>query len=330
MKILFVGGTGTISTECSKLCIERGYDLHLLNRGQSNRPVPDGAKVIHADIRDIESAKSGLRNHQFDVVVDWITFTKAQAEADYELFKHNTGQFVFISSASAYQKPIPKIPITEDVPLENPYWAYSRAKIDCENFFMNTYRESGFPITIIRPSHTYDKTTIPLAGGFVNLYRMKNGKPIVLHDEGKTLWTLTHSKDFAKGFVGMLGKKEAIGEAYHITTDRTITWNEIAKNIADSFGYELKVVHIPSKFIALYDEEWGAGLLGDKAYDLVFDNSKMKKLVPDFECKITFEEGVKEIAEYYLANFNSQVVDYKRNASIDKVIEAFMMQKIVQ
>jgi nucleoside-diphosphate-sugar epimerase len=326
MKILFIGGTGVISSECSKLCIEKGMELYLLNRGISKRNVPSEAKIITGDIRNVEAIKSTLENYSFDVVVDWIAFNEDHVKADHEIFNGKTGQYIFISSASVYQKPIPALPITEETPIDNKFWAYSRAKIDCENYLMKAYREENFPVTICRPSHTYDKTKNPLRVDYLPFYRMKNGKPIILHDDGNSLWTLTHSKDFAIGFVGLLGKNEAIGEVYQITSDETLTWNQIAKLLADKAGYELKLAHIPSEFIKKCDDEWGDGLLGDKAYSVKFDNSKIKKLVPEFQCTIPFSKGAEEIADWYVNRKENQVVDEKLDAHMDDIINKFGKQ----
>ena len=318
MKILFIGGTGVISHSCSQLCIEKGYDLFLLTRGKSFRSTPPGANIINGDINDVDSIKKLLSAHKFDAVVDWIAFTQQNVERDFELFRDKTEQYIFISSASAYS-PKRKIPITEDTPLENPYWAYSRAKIDCENYLIEKYEKENFPVTIVRPSHTYDKTKTPLRADYLPFHRMKKGKPIIIHDEGKSLWTLTHTKDFAKGFVGLLGNKKSIGEKYHITSDEVLSWNKIAEILASKAGYELNIAHIPSGFIAKYDDEWGAGLFGDKANDAVFDNSKIKSIVPDFKPAIPFERGAEEIVKWY-SDPQNQIVDLKLDALMDKII----------
>lgn len=320
MKVLFIGGTGVISSECSKLAIEKGFDLYLLNRGKSFRGIPEGVKVINGDIREVDSVKTAIENHEFDVVVDWIAYNENHVQTDYNLFKDKTAQYIFISSASVYQKPIPKLPITEETPIENKYWAYSRAKIDCENFLMKANRENHFPVTICRPSHTYDKTKNPLRIDYLPFHRMKNGKPIILHDDGNFTWTMTHAKDFAKGFVGLLGKQETIGEVYQITSDEILTWNEIAKIIAEKAGYEIKIAYIPTNFIKKYDDEWGDGLLGDKAHSVKFDNSKIKKLVSDFNCTIPFNEGAAEIADWYMNNKSVQIVDESLDQLMDKII----------
>ncbi|MFA7418815.1 MAG: SDR family oxidoreductase [Melioribacteraceae bacterium] len=326
MKVLFIGGTGVISSECSKLCIEKGMDLFLLNRGKSFRTAPEKAQIINADIRDVDAVQKALAGQKFDVVVDWIAFNEEHVKNDYGIFNGITDQYIFISSASAYQKPIPKLPITEETPLENRFWAYSRAKIDCENYLMRMHRDNGFPVTIVRPSHTYDETKNPLKENYLPFHRMKNNKPIIIHDDGNSLWTLTHTRDFAKGFVGLLGNKNTIGEAYQITSDETLTWNEIARLIAEKAGYDLKIAHIPSEFIKKYDDEWGDGLLGDKAHSVKFDNSKIRKIVPEFNPQIKYADGAAEIADWYVHKKMNQYVDSKLDQLMDEIIRAYSIQ----
>lgn len=322
MKILFIGGTGVISFSCSQLCIEKGYDLYLLNRSKSFRTPPPKAKLLTADINDINSVRSVLANHQFDSVVNWIAFNEDDAKRDYELFNGKTKQYIFISSASAYHKPPVKLPITEDVPLVNPFWKYSQDKIDCENFLMDKFHKDNFPVTICRPSHTYDKTKSILRREYIPFHRMKNGKEIIIPGDGNSLWTVTHSNDFANGFIGLIGNNKTIGEAYHITSNKTITWNKIAEILADKSGYELKPIHIPFDFIAQHDKEWGAELYGDKAYDTYFDISKIKNIVPDFNPSINFETGAEEIVEWYKQPAN-QFVNGSIDNSMDKIIVSY-------
>ena len=326
MKVLFIGGTGVISSECSKLCVEKGIALFLLNRGKSFRTPLAKTAIINADIRDLNATRNAIAGHKFDVVVDWIAFSEEHVRNDFELFKDKTEQYIFISSASVYKKPIPKLPITEETPLSNPFWAYSRAKIDCENFLMRVYKENGFPVTIVRPSHTYDETKNPLRVDYLPFHRMKNNKPIIIHDDGNSFWTLTHTKDFAKGFVGLLGNKKTIGEAYQITSDETLTWNEIAKLLAEKAGYDLKIAHIPSEFIKKYDEEWGDGLLGDKAHSVKFDNSKIRTIVPEFNPQIKFAEGAAEIADYYVHKKMNTHVDNNIDQLMDKLVYDFSVK----
>jgi nucleoside-diphosphate-sugar epimerase len=326
MKVLFIGGTGVISSECSKLCVDRGIELYLLNRGKSLRQPPRKAKLINADIRSVNEIKNVLYGEKFDVVVDWIAYAEEHVRNDFDIFNGKTSQYIFISSASAYQKPVPKQPITEDTPLVNPFWAYSRAKIECENFLMGRFNDSGFPVTIVRPSHTYDETKNPLKVDYLPFHRMKNGKPIIIHDDGNSTWTLTHAEDFAVGFIGLLGKEQTIGEAYHITSDETLTWNEIASLLAHKAGYEIKTAHIPSEFIKKYDDEWGDGLLGDKAHSVKFDNSKIRTIVPDFNPKIKFAEGAGEIADYYVHEKRNNYVDENLDLLMDKIISDYSNQ----
>ena len=323
MKILFIGGTGVISSACSRLAVRRGAELYLLNRGQTERPIPEGARVLQGDIRDRGSAERALKGLTFDAVVDWVVFTPEQLEADIELFRGRVGQYVFISSASAYQKPVAHLPITESTPLYNPFWAYSRAKIACEERLVQAYREEGFPITIVRPSHTYDRTKVPLMGHYTDIDRMRKGKKVVVHGDGTSLWVLTHHDDFAKGLVGLLGNVHAIGNAVHITSDEVLTWNQIYTIVAHAAGVEPQIVHVPSEVIATFDAEVGAGLLGDKAHSVIFDNSKIKRLVPDFVATIPFSQGAREIVEWFDADPTRQVVDQEVDGMIERIISSF-------
>jgi len=324
MKVLFIGGTGIISSACSELAISKGIDLYHLNRGKSShlRKI-SGVKTLVGDIRNIEESKTLLQGHYFDCVVDWIAFEPEHIKNDIDLFNGITKQFVFISSASCYQTPPKKVPVTEDTILENPYWEYSRKKIACERLLEQAYKNDRFPYTIVRPSHTYDKTLIPMEGGYTAFQRMKDGIPVVVHGDGTSLWTLTHHKDFAVGLVGLLGRKEAINEAYHITSDEGISWNSIFTIIAEELGVSPKLIHIPSNIIAKYDKEIGASLLGDKAHSMLFDNSKIKNLVPEFECKIQFEEGAKEIVKWHLENEDTLKADQSLNRLFDQMISDF-------
>jgi nucleoside-diphosphate-sugar epimerase len=323
MKVLFIGGTGVISSACSRLAVKRGIDLVLLNRGQTARPIPEGARVLQGDIRDRASVARALGESTFDVVVNWINFIPEQVEADIELFQGRTGQYIFISSASAYQKPLSSLPITESTPLDNRFWAYSRAKAACEERLMQAYREEKFPITIVRPSHTYDRTKVPLLGHYTDLDRMRKGKRVIVHGDGTSLWVLTHHEDFAKGFVGLLGNPHAIGHAFHITSDEVLTWNQIYTLLAQAAGVEPQIVHVPSDLIAAFDPEVGAGLLGDKAHSVIFDNTKIKRLVPDFAATIPFSQGAREIVAWFDADPARQVVDTQVNHLIDRIIAAY-------
>jgi len=322
MRILFIGGTGVISTACSELCIDNGYDLYLLNRGQSLRVPPAKAKIINADIRDTRAVKTILAKKKFDVVVDWIAYTEEHVKNDFEIFGDKTYQYIFISSASAYHKPPLILPITVDTPLHNPFWTYSQGKIDCENFLMKLFTEENFPVTICRPSHTYDKTRFPLYGNYTAFSRMKQNKSIIIHGDGNTLWTLTNTRDFAKGFIGLLGNSKCIGEAYHITSDETMTWNQIAETIALAARLELKITHIPAEFITKYDEEWGSNITGDKGYDTVFNNSKIRSIIPQFKAVIPYREGIKEVIAWYSEPKN-QLVNSEIDLLMDKMIAEY-------
>lgn len=322
MKVLFIGGTGIISSACSRLALDRGIDLYLLNRGQSHRPVPAGAKVLIGDIRDASSARAALGDHHFDAVVNWIAFTPEQVQADLDLFRGRTGQYVFISSASAYQTPLAALPITESTPLRNPQWLYSRNKIACEDLLTRAYREEGFPATIVRPSHTYDHTLLPITGGWTTVARMRQGKKVFVHGDGSSLWVMTHNTDFAKGFVGLLGNPHAIGDVFHITSDELLTWNQIYELVAKAAGVEAKLVHVPSDLIAAFDANIGAGLLGDKTHSVIFDNSKIKRLVPDFVCTTPFARGIEDVLAWYDANPERQVINPDLDALTDRIVTA--------
>jgi len=324
MKVLFIGGTGKISSAVTPLAAQRGFDMYLLNRGQTDRPIPDGVKVLHGDIRDKASAAAAIEGHTFDVVVDWIAFTPDQVQLDLDLFKGKVGQYIFISSASAYQTPPASLPVTESTPLDNPYWLYSRNKIACEELLWREYRDNKFPMTIVRPSHTYDKTMFPFMGGYTTITRMRQGKPVVVHGDGTSLWTMTHHTDFAKGFVGLMGNSRAVGDAFHITSDEWLNWNQIYTIFAEAAGVSNpELVHIPSELINAYDPNLGAGLLGDKAASMVFDNSKVKWLVPDFLCTTPLSRGAREVMAWHDADPARQVLDEKIDKLMDTMIDAY-------
>lgn len=325
MRVLFIGGTGIISSASSELALKNGIDLYHLNRGKtSSIRAVKGVKQINADIRNIDLARNALKDLSFDAVVDWVAFEPQHIATDIELFSGRTGQFVFISSASAYQTPPKAFPITEETPLCNPIWKYSRNKIECEDLLRETFMgPKKFPYTIVRPSHTYDKTLLPIEGGYTVVSRMLRGKEIVVHGDGTSIWTLTHHRDFANGLVGLLGKKEAVGQAFHITSDEWLTWNSIYEMIAEAFGTDAKIVHVPSEEIARFHKGIGDSLLGDKAHSMIFDNSKIKKLVPQFKCTIPFSEGVKEIASWYKANPSFQIVDPNTELLFDLIINNY-------
>ena len=323
MKVLFIGGTGTISSACSRLAVARGIELVIFNRGRTDRPIPEGAHVLYGDIRDRASVESALGDVTFDVVVNWVSYTPEHVETDIELFGGRTGQYIFISTASAYHKPILSLPITESTPLHNPYWAYSRAKIACEERLVRAYREEGFPVTIVRPSHTYDKTRLPVRGRYTVVDRMRKGKKVIVHGDGSSLWVLTNHTDFAKGFVGLLGNHHAIGDTFHITSDEVLSWNQIFTILAHAAGVEPQLVHVPSELIAAFDPEWGAGLLGDKTHSVICDNTKIKRLVPDFAATIPYSQGAREILAWFDADPARQVVDDEVNHLMDRIITAY-------
>lgn len=324
MNILFIGGTGVISSACSRLALERGLELYLLNRGQTmSRPIPARAKVLRGDIRAPASVKEALADQTFDVVVNWIAYTPDHIETDLELFRGRAGQYIFISSASAYQTPPASLPVTESTPLDNPYWAYSQAKIACEERLVRAYREEKFPMTIVRPSHTYDRTKIPLHGGYTSIGRMRQGKKVIVHGDGTSLWVLTHHEDFARAFVGLLGNSRAIGEAFHITSDEVLNWNQIYQIMAQAAGTEAQLVYVPSDLIAAFDPKWGAALLGDKTQSMIFDNSKIKRLVPDFAATIPFARGAEEIMAWHDADPARQVVDEAWDRMMDRILAAY-------
>lgn len=323
MKILFIGGTGIISTACATRAIEKGIDLTLLNRGKSVRPTAEGAKIITADIHDPASLRSALAGKDFDVVVDWIAYTPQDVQKDIDLFTGKTGQFVFISSASAYQTPASNLPIRESTPLENPFWEYSRNKIACEELLLAEYRKNKFPFTIVRPSHTYDRTCVPVEGGYGVIDRMLKGKPVIVHGDGTSIWTLTHNTDFAKGFVGLLGNSRARGEIFHITSDEWLTWNQIHLLLGEAAGVTPQLVHVPSELIAVYDKAIGASLLGDKTHSAIFDNSKIKQVVPEFGCTVPFSRGAEEIIAWHKADPARQVVDPKFDQMCDLLLDNY-------
>ncbi len=324
LKVLFIGGSGIISSACSRVAAASGIELFVLNRGRSAvRPLPPAVNVLQADIREPDSVRPKIKDLDFDAVVDWVAFTAEHVRADIELFRGRTGQYVFISSASAYQTPPARVPVTESTPLRNPYWQYSRDKIACEDLLVAAYRDDGFPATIIRPSHTYDQTSVPFDGGWTVLGRMLAGKPVIVHGDGTSLWTMTHHDDFARAFVPLLAHPRTIGEAIHITSDDVLTWNQIAEALAAALGVTARLVHVPSDAIAASDPAWGAGLLGDKAHSMVFDNAKLRELVPGWRAVIPFERGAREIAEWYLADKARQVTDTGLDATMDKLAAAW-------
>lgn len=323
-RLLVIGGTGVISSAVTRLAVERGLDVTVLNRGSSaTRPLPEGAEVVQADVRDPASVRAALGDREFDSVVDWVAFTPEHVQTDLDLFAGRTGQYVFISSASAYQTPPERLPVTESTPLRNPFWQYSRDKIACEDLLTRAYRDSGFPATVVRPSHTYDRTLVPLDGGWTAVERMRQGREVVVHGDGTSLWTLTHHEDFARGMVPLLGNPRTLGEAFHITSDDAPTWDQIVRALAAAAGVEPRIVHVPSDAIAAADPGWGAGLLGDKAHSMVFDTTKLRRLVPEFATTIRFEQGAREIVDWHDADPARRVVDARMDALMDDLVARF-------
>jgi len=328
MRVLFVGGTGIISTACTRLAAARGIDLTLWNRGRRAVDLPAGVQSLAVDIEDARAASEALAGTHFDAIVDWIAFTAADIERDLALFRGRTGQFIFISSASAYQKPATHYLITESTPLANPHWEYSRNKIACEERLLAAYREDGFPVTIVRPSLTYGQTQIALAvnswaKSYTAVDRMRRGKKVIVPGDGSSLWVITHNTDFAKGLVGLLGHPQAIGHAFHITSDEVMTWDQFYRITGAAAGVEPKLIHIASDFIGACLPEALGGLMGDKAVSVVFDNSKIKRFVPDYCATTPFARGIRETLAWFDADAARRQIDEEANARWDKLIEAY-------
>lgn len=328
MRVLFIGGTGVISTACTALAAERGIDLTLATRGRRSAGLPAGVRTLAVDMEDEAGAARVFADLRFDVVVDWIAFTPEQIERDLRLFRGRSGQYIFISSASAYQKPATTYLITESTPLGNPFWDYSRNKIACEDRLLRAWREEGFPVTIVRPSLTYGETQIPLAmnswaKSFTAIDRMRRGKKVIVPGDGSSLWVITHNTDFAKGLVGLLGHEQAIGHAFHITTDEVMTWDQFYRIAGAAAGVEPQLVHIPSDFIAACIPEKLGSLTGDKAVSVVFDNSKIKRFVPGYRATVRFGEGIRRTIAWFDQDAARQEIDHAANAQWDKLIAAY-------
>jgi nucleoside-diphosphate-sugar epimerase len=327
MKILFIGGTGIISTACTVLAAKRGLDVTLLSRGQHAAQLPAGVKTLVADVND-PALVPKLERESFDVVVDWIAFTPADIERDLKLFRGRTRQFIFISSTSAYQKPQTHYLMTESTPLANRYWDYSRNKIACEERLMQAYREEGFPVTIVRPSLTYGETLIPLVlnswqKSYTAVDRMLRGQKVIVPGDGSSVWVVTHNTDFAKGLVGLLGHQQAIGHAFHITSDEVLTWDQLFRIVGAAVGVEPQLVHIPSDFIAACIPEKTGTLLGDKSVSVVFDNSKIKRFVPGYCATTPCAEGMRQSLAWFNADPSRMQIDHPVNATMDKLISAY-------
>lgn len=328
MNVLLIGGTGVISAACTRLAFERGFDVTLLRRGQRKARIPEAVKTITADIHDNAVCVEALGRTFFDAVVNFIAYTPADIARDLDLFRGRTRQYVFISSASAYQKPIPRYPITESTPLANPYWQYARDKIACEERLIEAYRDEGFPATVVRPSLTFDETSIPLVMNssskpYTIVERMLRGQKVIVPGDSSSLWAITHSTDFAKGLIGLLGNTPAIGEAFHITTDEVMSWDQLYRTVAAAAGVEAKIVHIPSDFIIACLPGQRGRLLGDKAVSVVFDNGKIKRFVPDYCATTTFAEGIRQSLAWFSADASRREIDSAANVRWDKLIAAY-------
>ena len=328
MKVLFIGGTGVISQACTRLAAASGIELTLLNRGRHSAPVPAQVRTLQVDIADHAAVSAALSGASFDAVVDWIAFEPAHIERDLAWFRGRARQYVFISSASAYQKPVSHYLITESTPLANPFWSYSQQKIACEERLMREYRENGFPVTIVRPSLTYGDTQIPLAvnswpKSFTAVDRMRRGQKVIVPGDGSSLWVITHNSDFAKGLIGLLGLDQAIGHAFQITSDEVMCWDQWYRLTAEAAGAEPQLVHIPSDFLAACVPEMRGGLLGDKAASVVFDNTKIKRFVPGYCATVPFTQGIRRTIAWFDADPARRQIDDEANARWDRLIDAW-------
>jgi nucleoside-diphosphate-sugar epimerase len=329
MKALFIGGTGLISSACAERALALGWELAVLNRGASRKyPVPAGAELLAGDVhRDPQALRSLLRGRTFDVVADWLAFCPEDIERDLELFRGRTGQFIFISSASAYQKPPAHYRITETTPLENPYWQYSRDKIACERRLLEEYAKNNFPVTIVRPSLTYGPSQIPLCVGswqhpYTVIDRMKRGRPVIVPGDGTSLWVVTWNADFAVGFCGLMGNPKSIGEAFHITSDEVLTWDQLYRETARAAGVEARILHVASDLIVAHDPEMEGSLLGDKANSAVFDNGKIRAFVPEFSPVVPWAQGVRRALAWFEAEEERRTIDAEANRKWDRILEA--------
>ncbi len=327
MKFLFIGGTGNISTACTRLCAQKGHEVWVLNRSKSKLAVPDGVRQIQADIQNENRVKELLVGRHFDAVVNFIAFQAEDIARDIRLFRDQTDQYVFISSASCYQKPLSHPIVTESTPLANPVWQYSRDKIACEDALMAAYRDFQFPITIVLPSLTYEFVIPVPIGGWQNynvVDRIRKKKPIIVHGDGTSLWTITHSRDFAKGFVGLLGHQQAIGHAFHITTDEILTWDQIYRAVGMAIGEEPQIVHIASDLIAKFEPSRMGSLVGDKSVSVIFDNTKIKTFVPEFKATIPFKQGIRETIDWFEADPARQIIDAETEEWVDRLLGAYL------
>ncbi len=319
--VLFLGGTGIISSACTARALEEGFEVTVLGRSAGGtRPAPDGCELLLADLDDAESFRSAVAGRDFDVVADFRAFGPDDVTARLDVLRGHLGQYVFISSASAYQTPPARLPVTEATPLRNPFWAYSRGKIAAEDLLVRAHREEGLPVTIVRPSHTYDHTAPPFDGGWTVVDRMRRGAEVVVHGDGTSLWTLTHHTDFARAFVGLLALPAAIGASVHITSDEWLSWNQVYETVAAAAGTEARIVHVTSDAVAAVDADWGAALLGDKAHSMVFDNTLVKALVPGWRATVPFARGAAEIVDWFDADPSRRSVDGRMDALMDELV----------
>jgi len=325
MRILFIGGTGLISLACTELAVSRGIEVFHLNRGKTAVEVPAGVTTLHGDIRQPAAVAELLKPYHFDAVVEWVAYRPEHIENDLALFAGKTDQYLFISTTATYQKPPAYYLLSESAPQYNPYWEYAQLKIACEDRLRAAYREQGMPMTIVRPSHTYGDSKIPyvVGSGYIVVDRMRRGKKTIVPGDGQTFWTMTHASDFAKGLVGLLGNVQAIGDSYHITSDEALTWDQIAGIIGRAAGAEPQLIHIPSDFINHLDATLGANLLGDKAYNAIFDTGKIKRAVPGFLATTPFTEGIARAIAWHDADPRRQTINPELDATLDRIIEAY-------
>ncbi len=326
MRVLFLGGTGNISSACVARALDQGHQVSIYTRGYRQPMFSRPVTAIHGDRHDANRLRDVACRGRYDVVVSFIGFTAEDVALDIDAFHGQVGQYIHISTASAYQKPPSSYLITESTPLHNPYWEYSQNKIACERALLDAYRQVGFPVTIVRPSYTYGTTWIPssIGGhGYTVLHRMRTGKPIISHGDGSSLWVMTHTTDFAIGLTGLFGLPQAIGQAYHITSDEVLTWDQIYRTTAAAAGVEIELVHIPTDLIAALAPDWGANLKGDKAHSVVFDNTKIKRAVPAFRATLPFAQGIRQSIAWYDADANRRIVDEDVNRRMDAIVDAY-------
>ncbi|NLT54759.1 MAG: NAD-dependent epimerase/dehydratase family protein [Actinomycetales bacterium] len=329
MRVLHVGGTGLLSSACADAGIRAGHEVWLLNRGRTrNVPVPDGVHRLVADARSPAAVAAAVTGTTFDVVVQWIGFTPDQVRADLDLFA-GVGQYVFVSSASVYRKPPAHYLVRESsTPLENPFWQYARDKIACELLLSEAHRRTGFPVTVVRPSLTYGPSQIPVCVGswerpWTIVDRMRRGAEVIVPGDGTSLWTVTHADDLATGLVGLLGNPRAIGEAVHITSDEVLTWNDIYREVGRAAGVEPRLLHVPTDALVAADPELEGTLLGDKVHSTVFDNSRLRDLVPGFTATVPFTEGIRSTIAWFEADVTRRLVDREADALWDRIAEVY-------